>query len=407
VGANGFDRLVLPDYYDQVESGEVFSSDLLSLLDQGKINNIVLLGTNEGSLALSLGLETLGDRFEYYFVGNDADWQDRAPYGSMTVGNPVLDFANAPPTLAAEWRDVVDKWEFETGIDGSDFQITSYEAGSVLFQALQRLLHNERVLPAVDAIRRGLLDLLRNQRFDAFEPYRTIDFSEYGELRTPPAAPVYRLGRGLTREDLTDLQGWVDVDVLPSFNFLESPIRVTLKENGVDSARIVLSRVEDGMPVQIRTQEIQFSGGEAETIFHVFVPGQYRVTVDGVQSSPVNAETQIVLSNAYILSAIAALFGAWIMISRERASIRKRINRIALGVFAGFVLTFSSLYGNEIAGWFPFPSFGDEPTINALLTGLVGGLVGPYVLAEAIVNWILILSVQLDGKRERQVPEGL
>jgi hypothetical protein len=61
--------------------------------------------------------------------------------------------------------------------------------------------------------------------------------------------------------------------------------------------------------------------------------------------------------------------------------------------------TFSSLYGREVAEWFPFPSFGEEPIINALITGLIGGLLGPYFLPEILMAWALMFAIAINRSR--------
>lgn len=384
------------DMYDDVVTGMAFSPELEALLVDEQINNIVYLGTNEGGVEIANGIDTIASTVTHWFVGNNRNLFDKAPTGSYTIGNPVLDPNEAPDTLiAARWNSVLAEFEADAALNRSDFVITAYEAGSVLNQALRAVLREKKSLPPIEALRTELRDQIEQGTFESLEPWRRVAFFA-GDLRDPPDVPIYVVGRGFTRADQRSRRSWIDISVAESYNYLESPIQAHLQGYDVNSARVRLERLHSGVWNFVRAHEVDFTAGTADLDFHVFRTGTYRVSVDG--ASPAFAETQIILSPTYILSTIAALIGAWIIVSRDRSQLTGRINRLALGVFAGFVLTFSSLYGNEIAGWFPFPSFGDEPNINALITGLIGGLLGPYVLAEAFVNWAMILSVRLDRK---------
>ena len=102
---------------------------------------------------------------------------------------------------------------------------------------------------------------------------------------------------------------------------------------------------------------------------------------------PVLTETRVDLSHHYLISAIAALVGAILAVSHASFTILSRFMRILTGMASGLLLTFASFYGQQLSSWMPFPSFGSEPVINAMLTGLIGGLIGPQILTDLLLTW--------------------
>jgi Periplasmic binding protein len=403
--ANG---ILDPRLYDAISTGDRLSPKIKDRLRKFEFDDVVLLGTIPGALAFSHGLRKFNDRLDYFFVGSNKQLFDEAPIGSVTIGNPVLDPTRAPNAeLSAEWNDILSLFRKKYGQDPSDFVVTAYEAGMVMHSALRMVLQDEREVPPVQQLRRDLLNVLEVQRFDAVEPWRRIQFSD-GRLTEPDTAPIYRIGRGRRREDTRDSHAWVGVDVEPQFSLMEGPIHVRLDGHSVQSARVSLSRVVDGHSEIIRSRDVVFSANRAAVDFHVFRTGLYRVSIEGVDYTPSSAQTWLVLTPTYAVSIITALFGALVVVLREPATLRARLIRVLLGMFAGFALTFSALYGTKVAGWIPFPKFGDEPYVNAIVTGLIGGLIGPYVLAEVFLSWALTLSVgTLSSKRAADIGEGL
>ena len=388
--------MLRPESYALVQTGRQFSQEFLRLLAEDGPQNVVILGTADGTLALALGLETLGRRLDYFLVGNTKELFDKAPAGSIVIGNPVLDPERAPTVeLRSKWENILSDFEQKGTSDRSDFMITAYEAGMVIHTALRTLLRDRTTVPPLEELRAGLLGVLETQTFDALEPWRRIRFSD-GGLTEPPTAPIFRISRGQSREDPASMQEWVEIDVFPRFNYLESPIRAELTSHSVNTALVTLSRIEDGVPVLQDVRTVDFSAGRATVDFHVLRTGIYRIALEGAAYAPTMAETQVVISRVYFISALTAFLAAMIVVCRVTTHTATRLGRSLLGVVAGLIFTFSSLYGREVAEWFPFPSFGEEPIINALITGLIGGLLGPYFLPEILMAWALLFAVAIN-----------
>jgi hypothetical protein len=286
--------------------------------------------------------------------------------------------------------------------------MTAYEAASVLHGALRSVLEaRQGVVPPVDVFRRELVAEIGRMTFPSLEPWRSIEFIE-GELREPHTTPIFNIARGASRDDTDVSRPWVEIRVAPRFSYMEGPIRVELTGYGVDSARVTLFRIDGNTVESIRTREVDFSANLASQDFHVFRTGTFRISVEGNGGASASALTDLWLDWTYLISVVTAALGALVGAIREGLTIRVTLGRILLGTFAGFALTFSALYGADVAGWFPFPSFGDEPYVNAVVTGLIGGLVGPYVLAEAFLSWALTLTWPAHRRGAGQdIPEGL
>jgi ABC-type branched-subunit amino acid transport system substrate-binding protein len=397
------------ELYDSIAEANGIDAAWAQRLSDLEFDNVVLLGTVPGSLAFSQGIKAIQDRIDFYLVGSNKQLFDEAPIGSVAIGNPVLDPVSAPNAeLMAEWNEILTLFEEKYGQDPADFVVTAYEAGLVLNSALRSVLENRQDVPPLPQLRREILRALESQSFDSVEPWRTIEFVD-GRLRESPAIPIYRIARGPLRIDTSEPRSWVEIDMPREFSYMEGPIRARLRGNGVNSVRVMLTRMDAGRANVIRTKEVVFSANEAIVDFHVFRTGTYRLSVQGVAYTPSPSQTRMILAPTYAVSLITALLGAVVVVLRGGSPLRTKLIRVLLGMFAGFALTFSALYGAKVAGWFPFPKFGDEPYVNAIVTGLIGGLVGPYALAEVFLSWALTLAPRHTGRQNgpKDLPEGL
>lgn len=383
---------VARELYPAIEAGEALNNELRDRLRAHEFDSIVLLGTAEGATAFAKGISVENGRFDYYFVGSGEDLFKNAPLGAIAIGNPVLDPNLAPDAAtASQWSSIIREFQELSGLGADDFQITAYESAMVVHAALQSILRDVETMPPIADLRRVLIDTLESNTFESLEPWRKIEFDN-GSLRVLHDFPKYNIERSAIRDDRPATRPWVKLELDSEFQFMEGPIRARLVGNNLTQAAVTLYRIEGGTRNLVSVRQADFLSNEAHVDFHIFQTGTYLVSVgDGNVYS--EAETELILTPTYLLSSIAAFFGALIIVMREKAPSRERVLRILLGLFAGFVLTFSSFYGADVADWFPFPTFGDEPAVNAVVTGLIGGLIGPYVLAEAFLSWALVLSV--------------
>ncbi len=377
--------------YEIFRNGQCFSDDFLALLKNSNINNIVLLGDTTGSLSLVNGFETsaLNLKADYFFVGSNKRLFDEAPPGSLTIGDPVLDYLRAPTAeLSKEWKKLFDDFEERAKKDRADFVMTAYEAAMVLHSALRTVLSSQPNLPPVDVLRSKLLQALESETFDSLEPWRTISFSQ-GKLDQAPTAPIYRITRGISREDEVHEHPWVNMSVQQFSPWLEAPIAVELKGHLVEAGKIGVYRVDEvtNREYLVTQRAVKFSAGQAVEKFHLLTPGLYRFKMTDLPFYPALTETRVGFSKNYLISAIAALVGALLAVSHASQAGSARFMRVLTGIATGLLLTFGSLYGQQLSSWIPFPSFGDEPVINAMLTGLIGGLVGPYMVANLLLAW--------------------
>lgn len=377
--------------YDALRSGQCFTEDFRKLLDESNINNIISLGDTSGSLSLVDGLKLSGlnPNVDYFFVGSNKRLFDEAPPGSLTIGDPVLDYQRAPTAeLSDDWRKLLDEFEERAKKDHTDFVMTAYEAAVVLHSALRIVLSGQQVLPEINDLRRKLVQVLESETFDSLEPWRNISFSQ-GKLDQIPTAPIYRITRGVTREDETSSHPWVHLSVKQHNPWLEAPIEVQLNSYAVESGKLGVYWVDEVTNYEhlIEDRIVKFSAGQAIERFHLFQRGLYHFRMLDVPFYPTLAETRIDLSDNYLISAISALVGAVLAVSRTPSTVLAWIVRILTGVATGLLLTFASLYGQQLSDWIPFPSFGNEPVVNSILTGLIGGLVGPYMMTDLLLAW--------------------
>ncbi len=380
-----------PTAYDALRSGQCFTEDFIKLLDESIINNIVLLGDTAGSLSLVSGLKlsNLVLNINYFFVGSNKRLFDEAPTGSLTIGDPVLDYLRAPTAgLGGNWRKLLDEFEERAKKDPEDFVMTAYEAGMVLHSALRIVLSGQQVLPEINDLRRKLLQVLESETFDSLEPWRSISFSQ-GKLDQIPTAPIYRITRGISREDAVNPHPWVQLSVKQRNPWFEAPIEVHLNAHGVDSGKLGVYWIDEATNHAhlVEDRVVKFSAGQAVERFHLFQRGLYHFKMLDVPFYPAFAETRVDLSNNYLISAISAFIGAVLAVSHAPSTPLTWIIRVLTGVITGLLLTFSSFYGQQLSGWIPFPSFGNEPVVNAMLTGLIGGLVGPHMIADLLLAW--------------------
>lgn len=377
--------------FEALRSGQCFTAEFIKLLDDANINNIVLLGEIAGSLALVNGLRlAVSDlKFDYFFVGSGKRLFDEAPVGSLTIGDPVLDYQRASTAeLEHNWRKLLGEFEERAKKDRADFMMTAYEAALVLHSALRLTLNGHDELPQPHALRQKLLRVLESETFDSLEPWRSISFSQ-GDLNQIPTAPIYRITRGVNREDPLNSHPWIHIAVAPYSPWLEAPVEVQLNAHGVESGKLGVYRVEplSNHEHLIEDRIVKFSAGKAVERFHLFERGLYHFKMLDVPYYPALSETHVDLSNTYLISACAALVGALLAVSRAAATIWTWLIRLPAGVAAGLLLTFCSFYGQQVSGWLPIPSFGSEPVVNAMLTGLLGGLLGPHTMTDLLLAW--------------------
>ncbi|MEQ1816271.1 MAG: ABC transporter substrate-binding protein [Nitrosomonas sp.] len=376
---------------DAMRSGQCFTEDFKQLLNQSIFNSIVLLGDTPGSLSLVNGLESsdIASNTDYFFVGSNKRLFDEAPTGSLTIGDPVLDYSRAPTTdLGSQWRKLLDEFEERAKKDRADFVMTAYEAAMVLHSALRIVLSGQESLPEIHELRKKLLQTLESETFDSLEPWRSISFSQ-GKLDQIPTAPIYRITRGVNREDTLKAHPWVQLSVRYFNPWLEAPVEVQLNAHAIESARLGLFRIDEVTDHEylIEDRWIKFSASQATERFHLLPRGLYYFKILDAPFYPALTETRVDLSNHYFISAVAASVGAILAVSRAPFTILSWIIRVLTGIMTGLLLTFCSFYGQQLSGWIPIPSFGTEPIINAMLTGLIGGLIGPHIMADLLVGW--------------------
>ncbi len=377
---------------DQLRSGKCLTEDFKTLLDQSNINNVVLLGDTAGSLSLvnEIKLSGYATSLDYFFVGSNKRLFDEAPTGALTIGDPVLDVTRAlTAELGNHWHKILDVFEERAKKDRADFIMTAYEAAMVLHSALRIVLKEQQSLPAINELRSKLLTVLETATFDSLEPWRNISFSQ-GELDQIPTAPIYRITRGVTREDAIKHHPWVHLSVSPFSPWLESPVAVQLNAYGVESGKLGVFWIDEvtNQAYLIEDRMVQFSAGQALERFNLFKRGRYQFRMMDTPYYPILTETRLEHSLTYLISAFAALVGAILAISRQPVTLANSFVRIGLGVVTGLLLTFLSFYGQQLSSWIPLPTFGNEPIVNALVTGLIGGFFGPHFLANLLVSGI-------------------
>ncbi|MXS78924.1 amino acid ABC transporter substrate-binding protein [Nitrosomonas sp. JL21] len=376
---------------DAMRSGECFTEAFKQLLQQSSIDSIVLLGDTPGSLSLVNGLNasTLGSNIDYFFVGSNKRLFDEAPAGSITIGDPVLDPARAPTTgLGSDWGKLLDEFEDRAKKDRADFVMTAYEAAMVLHSALRIVLSGQESLPDIHEVRKSLLQVLESETFDSLEPWRSISFSQ-GKLDQIPTAPIYRITRGVAREDTLKTHPWIQLSAQSVHPWLETPVEVQLDAHAIESARLGLFSIDEATNHEFLIEDrwVTFSAGQAIERFHLLPRGLYNFKVLDAPFAPARTQTRVDLSNHYFISAIAAAVGAILAVSRAPFTVLSWMIRVLTGIMTGLLLTFCSFYGQQLSGWIPIPSFGTEPIVNAMLTGLIGGLIGPHLLADLLVGW--------------------
>jgi O-antigen ligase len=150
---------------------------------------------------------------------------------------------------------------------------------------------------------------------------------------------------------------------------------------------VQVSRANADSRELIDQRMVQLQAGHAVERFHLFRPGSYRVQVSGTNGFPDSADVSVQFSATYVLSAAAALLAALLMLRTSKLRFWPSASRILLGLLFGVTLTFLSIYGKHVTTALPFPSFGDEPTVNAVVAGFVGGLLNPYLVTAALVRW--------------------
>lgn len=380
-----------PTDIDAMRSGNCFTEAFMQLMQQSNIDSIVLLGDTPGSLSLVNGLNASasGSNIDYFFVGSNKRLFDEAPPGSMTIGDPVLDPARAATTdLGSDWGKLLDEFEERAKKDRADFVMTAYEAAMVLHSALRIVLSGEESLPDIHELRKSLLSVLESESFDSLEPWRSISFSQ-GKLDQIPTAPIYRITRGVTREDTLKTHPWVQLSAQSVHPWLETPVEVHLDAHAIEKARLGLFRIDEltNHEYLIEERPVTFSAGQAIERFHLLPRGLYHFKMLDAPFAPARTETRVNLSNHYFISGIAATVGAMLAVSRAPFTVLSWLIRVVTGILTGLLLTFCSFYGQQLSGWIPIPSFGTEPIVNAMLTGLIGGLIGPHLLADLLVGW--------------------
>jgi ABC-type branched-subunit amino acid transport system substrate-binding protein len=396
--------MLRPESYPLVGSGNYFASSFLELINGQGINNVMILGSTQGAISFTNGLEKLGREFQYFTVGNTKQLFDELPTGTIIASWPSIDPERAPtPELNAVWNEILVEFEQTYSRDRTDFYSTAYEAGMVMHTALRTYLTDRDVLPPLDELREGLINILETQTFGSLEPWRRIRFSD-GSLDVPPVTPILRIARNQTREDPVRSQDWISVNVFPQFGYLESPISVEFESAAIGTAIVTLSRMINGIPVLEEVRTVDFTGGQAATNFHVLLPGTYRIGIDGLPYSPIMAETRVTATSIYLVAAFVAFLGALIVLTRDTSVLRTKVWRLLLGVAAGILFAFVTIYTHSSAEWVPVPSFGEAPLVNAVILGLVGGLIGPHLLPEIFIGWgtLLTHSIKRPNNRRRR-----
>ncbi|MGV8712201.1 MAG: hypothetical protein ACWA6R_06590, partial [Nitrosomonas sp.] len=210
-----------------------------------------------------------------------------------------------------------------------------------------------------------------------------------GKLDQIPTAPIYRITRGVTREDTLKTHPWVQLSAQSVHPWLETPVEVHLDAHAIEKARLGLFRIDEltNHEYLIEERPVTFSAGQAIERFHLLPRGLYHFKMLDAPFAPARTETRVDLSNHYFISGIAATVGAMLAVSCAPFTVLSWLIRVVTGILTGLLLTFCSFYGQQLSGWIPIPSFGTEPIVNAMLTGLIGGLIGPHLLADLLVGW--------------------
>ncbi|MBS0299499.1 MAG: hypothetical protein JSR32_06150 [Proteobacteria bacterium] len=182
---------------------------------------------------------------------------------------------------------------------------------------------------------------------------------------------------------------WVHLAVEQFNPWLETPVEVQLNAHGIESGKLGVYRVDalTNHEHLVEDRSVKFSAGKAVERLHLLQRGLYHFKMLDVTFYPALTEIYVNLSNTYLISALAAFVGALLAVSRTAATVWTWLIRVPAGVAAGLLLTFCSFYGQQVSGWLPIPSFGSEPVVNAMLIGLLGGLMGPHMMTDLLLAW--------------------
>ncbi|QOJ23229.1 MAG: hypothetical protein HRU78_05810 [Gammaproteobacteria bacterium] len=116
---------------------------------------------------------------------------------------------------------------------------------------------------------------------------------------------------------------WVHLAVEQFNPWLETPVEVQLNAHGVESGKLGVYRVDPLTNHEhlVEDRSVKFSAGKAIERFHLLERGLYHFKMLDVPFYPTLTETNVDLSNTYLISALAALVGALLAVSRAGATV--------------------------------------------------------------------------------------
>lgn len=297
----------------------------------------------------------------------------KAPIGTFTIGEPGLDPKDLP-LLSKKLARAIEE------LEGS-FVFPAYEAANfVLVPAIENAAENllavgRRPSDAIAELREEVREEIEGETFDSLTPPRTIRF-ENGNLANPLAAPIYRVAASLERLDSPPERPWVEIEVESTVQLFEKPIVIRLTGHSMGPSDPVLLHIERGRGSDVHSETVTLQGGRAETTYHPSRPGKYRVRAD-VSHAPRNATVKVEVGLGYLVAILFATAGSFL-------AGRSRPTRLLEGVVTGLLLTWLTSYVRALplSLPLPIPSLSEAPSINAALSGLLGGWMGPSILGK-------------------------
>jgi hypothetical protein len=374
---DGRDGLLPPSIHDSLEEGTGFADAFLESLGAQTVDNVVLLGNGQVSPRIARGLQTTmarnGRILRFFFVGSSREIFKKAPLGSITIGDPVLDpDVLAPDTpFRSKWTTLLSQFEAR-GQHREDFVVGAFDAARLVHEGLRQILAAAHVRPALDQMRERLLEGLNSGQVavESVEPWRRIRFTQ-GSLEQPPEAPIYSIDRTRKRLNGRPDYEWIQISKPSPVNFLEGPLVVRL--TGRTRQPVVLKLYRDGRLIDERSVPLEGDGRSAA--FHWLRPGSYRLETNPVRQSE---EMEVGWPRNYLLAASSAFVGA-LLVLRQQLPPRgawSGFRRVLSGICAGVILALASFSRDQLSGYLPVPSFSETPSTNAVAVGLVGGWLG-------------------------------
>jgi substrate-binding family protein len=387
-------KSMTPAWFEHLQSDDGVSDRFFQELPKAP-NSVFVLGPLEGAVPIvhAISQRHSFDRTPpFFFVGSSSRLLEDAPEGSFTIGDPVLDFRNSPllREQQADLQRLLTAFKEQSHNPSGGFVVTAYEAAfHVLPDAISRVIAAHGSVPDTAKFREDLRMVLETETFPSLSPWRKIRFED-GSLVEPPPVPVYRVHRDWERIDPAPTRPWVRLQVPKEAQYLQGPVTVTVEAGSLDEHQSVeLSVFQADTGEEVVKERLAFTQGQATYTFNPPGPGQYRFKTPDARYVPIDARVTVLMWWSLIiygLSVFGGFAGALLAMTTRTTPSGSPWVRVLVGGGVGVLLTALSFYGRSVPGWqaLPIPSFGNAHELNALATGLVGGLFGP-----AIINGVL------------------